>query len=68
MTRDEFQTQLDDLALSLESAVSLSTTRIEHIRVSAHASRARALAEVLRRGRPAETPTPQPTAVSFSAA
>jgi len=36
--------ELDSLAQSLESAVSLATTRYEHMRVAAHASHARALA------------------------
>jgi hypothetical protein len=35
--------ELDELATSLERAVSLATTRYEHMRVASHASRARAL-------------------------
>jgi hypothetical protein len=36
--------ELDELACSLEKAVSLATTRYEHMRVASHATRARALA------------------------
>lgn len=48
MTRAEFQASLDDLAASLENAIALSTTRVEHVRVSAHAAHARSLAEQFR--------------------
>lgn len=37
----------ESLASSLEAAVPLATTRIEHIRVSAHAYQARILAQAL---------------------
>lgn len=47
MTRSELATEARELAESLEAAVPLATTRIEHIRVSAHASRARRIAQYL---------------------
>lgn len=47
MTREELFRAASELADSLEAAIPLATTRIEHIRVSGHASRARALATAL---------------------
>lgn len=48
MTRAELARELEQLAESLERAVALSTTRIEHVRVAAHAATARRLATVAR--------------------
>jgi len=48
MTPSELIEAADRLARSLESAVALSTTRIEHIRVTGHALEARRLADALR--------------------
>jgi len=45
--------RLEWLAASLEEAVSLATTRVEHIRVAGHAAVARALADELRALTPA---------------
>lgn len=47
MTREELSQAASELADSLESAIPLCTTRTEHIRVSGHASRARAIAQAL---------------------
>jgi hypothetical protein len=46
-TNEELFRAAESLALSLESAVPLATTRIEHIRVSGHAYQARALANTI---------------------
>lgn len=46
MTRDEFESALAALADSLEQAVESCTTRVEHVRVAAHAREARRLADV----------------------
>lgn len=46
MSREEFALQLERLATDLERAVPLASTRAEHIRVSAAALQARALARV----------------------
>lgn len=48
MTRAELARELEELARSLEAAIPLCTTRIEHLRVSALASHARRLAESTR--------------------
>lgn len=48
MTPSELAAAADALARSLEAAVSLATTRIEHIRVTGHALEARRLADALR--------------------
>lgn len=48
MTRAELARELEQLAESLERAIPLCTTRIEHLRVTAHASHARRLAESVR--------------------
>ena len=53
MTNEELSRQASELADSLEAAVALATTRIEHIRVSGHATRARAIANALRSEVPA---------------
>ena len=55
MTREELSQAASELAASLEAAVPLATTRIEHIRVAGHASRARAIAQALQ---PAQEPLP----------
>lgn len=43
MTASELAIELGKLARSLESAVLLSSSRAEHVRVTAHALQARAL-------------------------
>jgi hypothetical protein len=46
-TNEELYQAASSLATSLEQAVPLATTRIEHIRVSGHAYQARALANTI---------------------
>lgn len=46
MTREEFEQSLLALADSLERSLASCTTRVEHVRVSAHAREARRLADV----------------------
>lgn len=48
MTRAELARELEELASSIERAIPLATTRIEHLRVTALASHARRLAESVR--------------------
>lgn len=50
MTREELSLAASELAASLEAAISLATSRVEHIRVASHAARARALAQALETG------------------
>jgi hypothetical protein len=47
MTLSEAAEHASRLAASLEAAVPLATTRIEHVRVSSHAYQARSLANTL---------------------
>lgn len=47
MSRAELAEAAERLARSLEAAVPLCTTRIEHVRVSGHALEARRLADAL---------------------
>lgn len=50
------KSELEELASSLEEAVTLATTRIEHVRVAGHAARARRLADACPEGlEPAST-------------
>jgi hypothetical protein len=48
MSREEFERALSAHAEGLERAVALSTTRVEHVRVTAQAREARRLADVFR--------------------
>jgi hypothetical protein len=53
-----------ELADSLESSVTLCTTRTEHVRVAGHAARARWLADrLLEAQKPSSSPTTSPVAV-----
>lgn len=47
MTPSDFAAELGYLAASLEEAIPLCTTRVEHIRVAGHAARARRLADTV---------------------
>lgn len=55
MSLTESVARAEELAASLEQAVPLCTTRIEHVRVSGHAYAARMLADALKRQAESET-------------
>jgi len=62
-TKAELSQIASELAESLEAAIPMCTTRIEHIRVSGHAARARALAQALESPSTTSDPLPVPPMV-----